>query len=74
MLGKAVACKLVLDLQGENTLTTHRYPGPPITKESVITRLMSHNVTVGIGCEEIWSARNLPFDAAWVSGDVLYLA
>jgi hypothetical protein len=29
-------------------------------------RLISHGVMVGIGCEEIWSARNLPFDVAWV--------
>lgn len=43
------------------------YPGPPITKESAITKLISHGVTVGIGCEEIWSARNLPFDVAWAA-------
>ena len=55
-------------------LIGHRYPGPPITKESAITKLMSHNVTVGIGCEEIWSARNLPFDAAWVSSGALNIA
>jgi hypothetical protein len=24
------------------------------------------NVVVGIGCQEIWDARNLPFDVAWV--------
>ncbi|KAG6841875.1 hypothetical protein C0991_005605 [Blastosporella zonata] len=41
-------------------------PGPPLTKDSAIMKLISHGVTVGIGCEEIWSARNLPFDVAWV--------
>lgn len=28
--------------------------------------LLSHNVTVGIGIEEAWSARNTRFDIAWV--------
>jgi hypothetical protein len=55
-------------------LTDSRIPGPPITKESAITTLLSHGVTVGIGCEEIWSARNLPFDVAWVSGVAPYRA
>jgi hypothetical protein len=41
-------------------------PGPPISKNSAIMELISNNVVVGIGCEEIWSARNLPFDIAWV--------
>lgn len=30
-------------------------------------QLKSHGVTVGIGCEQIWQSRNLPFDIAWVS-------
>jgi hypothetical protein len=41
-------------------------PGPPLTEQSAIAKLQSSGVTVGIGCEEIWSARNLPFDIAWV--------
>ncbi|KAG5639408.1 hypothetical protein H0H81_002940 [Sphagnurus paluster] len=41
-------------------------PGPPISKDSAIMKLISNGVTVGVGCEEIWSARNLPFDVAWV--------
>ena len=28
--------------------------------------LILNGVVVGVGCEEIWSARNLPFDVAWV--------
>ena len=44
-----------------------RLPGPPLTKESTISTLLSHNVTVGIGIVESWSARNARFDAAWVS-------
>jgi hypothetical protein len=41
-------------------------PGPPLTEHSAITKLMVHNVTVGIGIQEIWDARNLRFDVAWV--------
>ncbi|KAF8893823.1 carbohydrate esterase family 9 protein [Infundibulicybe gibba] len=42
-------------------------PGPPLTKDSAITLLISKGVTVGLGCQEIWSARNLPFDVAWAA-------
>ncbi|SJL07643.1 uncharacterized protein ARMOST_10993 [Armillaria ostoyae] len=42
-------------------------PGPPLTEHSAISLLLSHNVTVGIGIEEIWSARNTRFDVAWAS-------
>jgi len=31
----------------------------------VITALLSHNVTVGIGVTESWEARNTRFDVAW---------
>jgi hypothetical protein len=41
-------------------------PGPPLTKENAVATLMRHNVTVGIGIEESWSARNIRFDAGWV--------
>lgn len=44
-----------------------RLPGPPLTRDSAISLLLSHNVTVGIGIEEPWSARNTRFDVAWVS-------
>ncbi|TDL21725.1 carbohydrate esterase family 9 protein [Rickenella mellea] len=42
-------------------------PGPPLSKDSAISYLLAHNVTVGIGIEEIWSARNTRFDAAWAA-------
>ncbi|TFK44771.1 hypothetical protein BDQ12DRAFT_673545 [Crucibulum laeve] len=42
-------------------------PGPPITRESSITSLMTHNVVVGIGCVHSWAARSLPFDIAWAA-------
>jgi hypothetical protein len=42
-------------------------PGPPLTKDSAISKLIDHNITVGIGIEEIWSARNTRFDVAWAA-------
>ncbi|ESK97124.1 carbohydrate esterase family 9 protein [Moniliophthora roreri MCA 2997] len=42
-------------------------PGPPLTEHSAISKLIMHNVTLGIGIEEIWSARNTRFDVAWAS-------
>ncbi|KAF8664372.1 hypothetical protein AX16_000743 [Volvariella volvacea WC 439] len=42
-------------------------PGPPLTETSAIATLIEHNVTVGIGIEEQWSARNLRFDVAWAA-------
>ncbi len=40
--------------------------GPPLTEENAAVVLKRHNVTVGIGIEESWSARNIRFDAGWV--------
>ncbi|KAI0038899.1 carbohydrate esterase family 9 protein [Auriscalpium vulgare] len=42
-------------------------PGPPLTEESQISLLLAHNVTVGVGVEESWSARNTRFDVAWAA-------
>ncbi|KAK2463223.1 hypothetical protein APHAL10511_004878 [Amanita phalloides] len=42
-------------------------PGPPLTSESAIAALLSHNVVVGIGVEETAFARDLPFDVAWTA-------
>jgi hypothetical protein len=42
-------------------------PGPPITAQSAIAKLLSYNVTVGVGVESIWDARNTRLDVAWVS-------
>jgi hypothetical protein len=41
-------------------------PGPPLS-EPAILQLLSNNVTVGLGIEEDWQARNAWFDAAWVA-------
>ncbi|KAL5534649.1 hypothetical protein ACEPAG_1112 [Sanghuangporus baumii] len=42
-------------------------PGPPITKDSAISLLLAHNITVGIGAEEAWGVRNTRFDIAWTA-------
>lgn len=44
-------------------------PGLPLTKKSSLLTLLAHNVTVGIGIEEAWSARNTRFDLAWLAID-----
>jgi len=48
-------------------LSTSSLPGPPLTQETAIGLLLAHNVTLGIGIEEQWSARNTRFDLGWVS-------
>ncbi|TFK25671.1 amidohydrolase [Coprinopsis marcescibilis] len=44
-------------------------PGPPLTSQTSVTALLDQGVTVGIGCQEIWDARNLPFDLRWAAID-----
>ena len=42
-------------------------PGPPLTEESQILRLINHNVTVGVGVLESWEAQNARFDLSWAA-------
>ncbi|KAI6021404.1 composite domain of metallo-dependent hydrolase [Pisolithus microcarpus] len=42
-------------------------PGPPLTNDSIISTLLDHGVTVGIGILEPWSARSTRFDIAWAA-------
>lgn len=67
--GNRAGCALSDTLLLYELLLTNniRLPGPPLTRDSAISLLLSHNVTVGIGIEEPWSARNTRFDVAWVS-------
>lgn len=44
-------------------------PGPPLTKKNVVSTLLDHNITVGIGIREPWEARNTRFDIAWAALD-----
>lgn len=43
------------------------HPGPPLTEESQILRLLDQNVTVGVGVLESWDAQNARFDLGWVA-------
>lgn len=52
---------------------TYSLPGVPLTEKSSVLELLSHNVTVGIGIEESFSARNTRFDIGWVSSGLLFL-
>jgi hypothetical protein len=52
----------------------HRLPGPPLSKETEIALFLAHNVTVGIGIEEAWSARNTRFDVGWVRVPIILLS
>jgi len=42
-------------------------PGPPLTEESQILRLLNHKVTVGVGILESWEAQNARFDLGWAA-------
>jgi len=44
-------------------------PGHPLSEQSSLALLLAHNVTVGVGIEEAWSARNTPFDIGWAAID-----
>lgn len=57
-VGRGVVADVYLLLQ--------RLPGPPLSKDSEISLLVKNNVTVGIGCEGSWAARNARFDVGWV--------
>ncbi|TCD63037.1 hypothetical protein EIP91_006073 [Steccherinum ochraceum] len=44
-------------------------PGLPLSEKSTVLELLAHNVTVAIGIQEAWSARNTRFDLAWIAVD-----
>ncbi|KAH8080280.1 composite domain of metallo-dependent hydrolase [Cristinia sonorae] len=44
-------------------------PGPPLTSKNIISTLLSHNITVGVGVVSTWQARNTRFDIAWAALD-----
>lgn len=52
---------------------SHRLPGPPLSNETEVALFLAHNVTVGIGIEEAWSARNTRFDMGWVRVQIVFL-
>ncbi|KAG6854875.1 hypothetical protein C0991_012065 [Blastosporella zonata] len=40
-------------------------PGPPLTNDTTLVKLLHHGVTVGLGVRESWEARNARFDIQW---------
>ncbi|KIJ40898.1 hypothetical protein M422DRAFT_75681 [Sphaerobolus stellatus SS14] len=44
-------------------------PGLPLSKESSLSTLLAHGVTVGIGSQPMgaWTVRNTPFELAWAA-------
>ncbi|KAG8730747.1 hypothetical protein FRC11_005897, partial [Ceratobasidium sp. 423] len=42
-------------------------PGPPLSRDSLIAKLLKANVTVGVGVIESWEARNTRFDIGWAA-------
>ncbi|KAL4078461.1 hypothetical protein V8B97DRAFT_2102344 [Scleroderma yunnanense] len=42
-------------------------PGPPLSEDTAVSKLLAHNVTVGIGVMESWDARNTRFDMIWAA-------
>ncbi|KAI0828485.1 carbohydrate esterase family 9 protein [Trametes gibbosa] len=42
-------------------------PGPPLSERNALAELRAHNVTVAVGVNEAWMARNARFDIAWAA-------
>ncbi|TDL21140.1 hypothetical protein BD410DRAFT_316586 [Rickenella mellea] len=42
-------------------------PGPPLSRDSAVTKLLAHNVNVAIGVVDEYAARNTRLDIAWAS-------
>lgn len=42
-------------------------PGPPLTNDTALVKLLEHGVIVGLGVRNAWEARNTRFDVQWVS-------
>ncbi|KAF8274395.1 carbohydrate esterase family 9 protein [Lactarius quietus] len=45
----------------------HILPGPPLSEDSAILRLLTHGVTVGVGVDEPSSAAATRFDLGWIA-------
>lgn len=48
---------------------TFSLPGPPLTNDTALVKLLENGVIVGIGVKDAWEARNTRFDIQWVSGE-----
>ncbi|KAH7106007.1 hypothetical protein BKA62DRAFT_766461 [Auriculariales sp. MPI-PUGE-AT-0066] len=47
--------------------TVRMLPGPLLSKRTAVQVLLDHGVTVGLGVEDAWMARNTRFDVAWAA-------
>jgi hypothetical protein len=56
----------ILPSSGPLTAIVHSLPGPPLSEDSAILRLLTHGVTVGVGVDEPSSAAATRFDLGWV--------
>jgi hypothetical protein len=46
-------------------------PGPPLSNDTALVTLLRHGVTVGLGVQNAWEARNTRFDIQWVCDRIL---
>lgn len=51
-------------------VVTYSLPGPPLTNDTALAKLLESGVIVGIGVRDAWEARNMRFDLKWVSSAV----
>lgn len=49
-----------------------RLPGPPISNDTAVLKLVEAGVNVGIGVQDAWAARNTRFDVALVGCQVSF--
>jgi len=48
-------------------------PGPPLTNDTALVKLLENTVTVGLGVRSAWEAQNTRFDLQWVRS-AIYVA
>ena len=49
-------------------------PGPPLSKESSLSILLSKGINVGIGVADEFDAKNSRFDVGWVTAITCFLS
>ncbi|KII89857.1 hypothetical protein PLICRDRAFT_40029 [Plicaturopsis crispa FD-325 SS-3] len=68
-IGEAGVSVVLASARPYPTTWDHRriLPGPPLSYESSVTTLLSHNVNVAIGVIDEYTARNTRLDLAWAA-------
>lgn len=67
--GMTDECELILSTSSHGFLNTRFFfslPGPPITNDTAIVKLLKHGVVVGLGVRDPEDSRNAYQDVAWV--------